>query len=98
MMPPPQIARLLPRAVLALVLAKIGTTATVHMTNHALNLTPVKPELVGFSSERLDRLHTLIQQEIDHKELVGAVTLLARHGKIVDYRTYGLRDLAAGAP
>jgi CubicO group peptidase (beta-lactamase class C family) len=55
------------------------------------------PESVGFSSERLERLHALIQQEIDGKQLAGAVTLLARHGKIVDYRTYGLQDIATGA-
>jgi CubicO group peptidase (beta-lactamase class C family) len=56
------------------------------------------PESVGFSSDRLSRLHALIQREIDRKELAGAVTILARHGKIVDYRTYGVRDLASGAP
>ncbi|QHN03506.1 beta-lactamase family protein [Granulicella sp. WH15] len=56
----------------------------------------VKPETVGFSSERLERLHALIQQEVDGKQLAGAVTILARHGKIVDYRTYGQRDIASG--
>jgi CubicO group peptidase (beta-lactamase class C family) len=61
-------------------------------------MTPVKPESVGFSSERLERLHALIQQAVDRKEIAGAVTLLARHGKIVDYRAYGVRDLASGAP
>ena len=55
------------------------------------------PESVGFSSQRLDRLHALIQDEINNKELAGAVTILARHGKIVDYRTYGQRDIASGA-
>jgi CubicO group peptidase (beta-lactamase class C family) len=55
------------------------------------------PESVGFSSERLERLHALIQGEIDQKQLAGAITILARHGKIVDYRTYGQRDLATGA-
>src|SRR3974390_1641213 len=55
------------------------------------------PESVGFSSERLEQLHKLIQDEIDHKQLAGAVTILARHGKIIDYRTYGQRDLASGA-
>jgi CubicO group peptidase (beta-lactamase class C family) len=54
-------------------------------------------ESEGFSSERLERLHALIQGEIDQKQLAGAVTLLARHGKIVDYRTYGQRDMATGA-
>jgi CubicO group peptidase (beta-lactamase class C family) len=58
----------------------------------------VKPEAVGFSTERLDNLHALIQGEIDNKQLAGAITLLARHGKIVDYRTYGVRDMATGAP
>ena len=28
----------------------------------------------------------------------GIVTVLARHGKIVDFRTYGKRDMASGAP
>jgi len=55
------------------------------------------PESVGFSSQRLERLHALIQGEIDQKQLAGAVTILARHGKIVDYRTYGARDMASGA-
>lgn len=84
-------------AVLVLAFAGVSTTETVHPMNHALDLTPVKPELVGFSSERLGRLHALIQDEVDHKQLAGAVTLLARHGKVVDYRTYGLRDVAANA-
>src|SRR5580698_4940867 len=62
-----------------------------------LDMTPVKPETVGFSSERLERLHVLIQGEIDQKQLAGAVTILARHGKIVEYRVYGEKDLATGA-
>jgi CubicO group peptidase (beta-lactamase class C family) len=66
--------------------------------HHSPEIIPVKPEAVGFSSERLERLHQLIQQEIDQKQLAGAVTLLARHGKVVDYRTYGQRDIAAAAP
>ncbi len=63
-----------------------------------LDLTPVKPESVGFSAERLERLHALMQQEVDQKHFSGIVTLLARHGKVVDYRAYGTRDMASGAP
>ncbi len=51
--------------------------------------TMAAPESVGISSERLERLHALMEQAVDKKEVAGAVTLLARHGKIVDYRTYG---------
>jgi CubicO group peptidase (beta-lactamase class C family) len=63
-----------------------------------LDLTPVKPESVGFSSERLERLHALMQKEVDQKQYSGIVTLLARHGKVVDYSAYGVRDMATGAP
>jgi len=56
------------------------------------------PDSVGFSPERLDNLHALIQGEIDRHQLAGAITLLARHGKIIDYRTYGMRDLATSTP
>ena len=63
-----------------------------------VDMTPVQPESLGFSAQRLERLHTAIQDEITNKRLAGAVTILARHGKIVDYRTYGVRDLATSAP
>ena len=53
---------------------------------------------MGFSSAKLENLHGLIQGEVDRKELAGAVTILARHGKVVDFRTYGDRDLETRAP
>jgi CubicO group peptidase (beta-lactamase class C family) len=65
-----------------------------HVPN--VDMTPVKPESVGFSTDRLDRLHAIIQGEVDQKQLAGAITILARHGKIVDYHLYGDRDVAAG--
>jgi CubicO group peptidase (beta-lactamase class C family) len=64
----------------------------------AAEMTVVSPESEGFSTERLENLHKLIEGEIDEKQLAGAVTILARHGKIVDYRTYGLKDVASSAP
>jgi CubicO group peptidase (beta-lactamase class C family) len=76
----------------ALVLALYAITLS------AADLPSVKPEAVGFSSERLQNLHSLIQSEIDRKALAGAITLLARHGKIVDYRVYGERDRERGVP
>lgn len=61
-------------------------------------LEQVNPESVGFSSQRLERLHAMLQKEVDDKQLAGIVTVLARHGKIVDYQTYGKKDLVSGAP
>lgn len=78
------------------VLAQKAPSASA--ARHSIDMTVVKPETVGFSSERLERLHALMQETVDKEELAGVVTLLARHGKVVDYRTYGKRDLANGAP
>src|SRR3984885_8257640 len=63
----------------------------------AIDMTVVKPETEGFSAERLENFHALMQGTVDRKELPGAVTILARHGKIVDYRVYGFKDLESGA-
>src|SRR4051812_42390004 len=57
-----------------------------------------KPEALGFSSERLQRLHGAMQREVDQKHLAGIVTILARHGKVVEEKTYGKKDIASGAP
>ncbi len=56
------------------------------------------PESLGFSSERLARLHAAMQLEVDEKRLPGIVTILARHGKVVEERAYGQKDLARGLP
>jgi CubicO group peptidase (beta-lactamase class C family) len=60
-------------------------------------LSEVKPEAVGFSTERLERLHAAMQREVDAKQLAGIVTILARHGKVVEERSYGKKDIASGA-
>ncbi len=63
---------------------------------HAIDMTVHAPESVGFSSERLKGLHALMEDATAKKQVAGVVTLLARHGKVVDYRAYGMRDLASG--
>lgn len=68
------------------------------VANPPATLALAKPESVGFSSERLERLHELLQRAVDSRQLPGAVTLLARHGKVIDYRAYGFRDAAANVP
>ena len=66
--------------------------------SRTLNMTVQSPESVGFSSQRIERLHAYMQKAVDDKQFAGIVTLLARHGKIIDYQAYGKRDLASGAP
>src|SRR5450631_1566725 len=93
-----RVARAPKMAMAGLIFVTVFPCAAQMAPGQTPGATLVKPEVVGFSSERLERLHSLIQQEVDQKQLAGAVTILARHGKIVDYRTYGQRDIAASVP
>ncbi len=58
-------------------------------------LDSAKPESAGFSRERLERLHQSMQSLIDSKALAGIVTVLARHGRVLECKTYGSQDLAS---
>jgi len=57
-----------------------------------------KPETVGFSPERLQRLDEAMGAFVDRKELAGVITALARHGKLVHFRVQGYQDLADRTP
>ena len=45
------------------------------------------------SSERLARIHEAVQRHIDAGSLSGAVTLVARHGRIAHLEAHGLMDI-----
>src|ERR1017187_4392653 len=57
-----------------------------------------KPEDVGMSSERLRRIHEAIQRHIDTGEISGAVTLVARRGRLVHFEAHGLMDIESKRP
>jgi CubicO group peptidase (beta-lactamase class C family) len=61
-------------------------------------LPEAKPETVGFSAERLKRLDEAMQAMVDSRQLAGIVTMVARHGKLVRQKTFGLRDIAESKP
>jgi CubicO group peptidase (beta-lactamase class C family) len=51
-----------------------------------------KAETVGMSSKRLERITAFIKDYIDSSQIAGAVTLVARKGKIVHFEAQGWRD------
>ena len=53
-----------------------------------------RPEEVGLSSERLKRVSELLQRHVDARSLSGAVTLVARNGRVAHLEAHGLMDLA----
>jgi len=59
------------------------------------DLAAAKPEAVGLSSDRLERIATAVQHDIDDKRIAGAVTLVVRHGKVAWFKAQGMSDREA---
>ncbi|MDP2958547.1 MAG: serine hydrolase domain-containing protein [Longimicrobiales bacterium] len=63
----------------------------------AEKLPTTRPELVGLSTERLGRIGELMQKYVDEGRLGGAVTLVARNGKVAYLQSFGKLDPRTGA-
>jgi CubicO group peptidase (beta-lactamase class C family) len=61
-------------------------------------LPSAKPEDVGLSSEKLQQARAAVSNLIKDGEVAGAITLVARHGKVVFFEAQGVRDVATGKP
>jgi CubicO group peptidase (beta-lactamase class C family) len=56
------------------------------------------PEEAGMSSERLENVCRLVQGYVDSGKLPGAISVVARRGKVVHFETYGRMDTEADKP
>src|SRR5262249_39128873 len=56
------------------------------------------PQSAGLSGAKLAAAEQAVQDLVEKQLYAGAVTLVLRHGKIVEWRTYGMADLARGKP
>jgi CubicO group peptidase (beta-lactamase class C family) len=64
----------------------------------AASIQGTRPEDVGLSPERLQRIHEAVQRHIDAHDIAGAVTLVARKGRIAHFETHGVMDLDSKKP
>jgi CubicO group peptidase (beta-lactamase class C family) len=62
------------------------------------DLPSASAESEGMSAERLARLASGMKELVDQGKLAGAVTMVSRHGKVVEFDATGKRDIAANAP
>jgi CubicO group peptidase (beta-lactamase class C family) len=56
------------------------------------------PQAPGAAPARLQRLHAFLDDATGPRGYLGGVSLVARNGRIVDWRAYGYRDLARREP
>jgi len=72
---------------------------TAKAPSRAEALTPAaSPESVGFDSARLKNLDAYMAKVVADGRVAGMTTLLARHGKVVEFNTYGRTSLEGGKP
>ncbi len=84
-------------AAISLALAPATTVSAEPARKAALTQTVASPEAVGFDSARLAKLDAYMAGVVAQGRVPGMTTLLARHGKIVSFKTYGSPSFG-GAP
>jgi CubicO group peptidase (beta-lactamase class C family) len=57
-----------------------------------------RPDSVGLSPDRLERIGQVLRADIERGRLPGAVIAIARKGRLVYYESFGYLDKAAGTP
>ena len=75
-------SRLVPSGVVLLALLLTAATVPTGTADEA-----------GLSLDRLSRIHDVMQRYIDGAQISGAVTLVARRGKVAHLEAHGLMDL-----
>jgi CubicO group peptidase (beta-lactamase class C family) len=80
----------------SLLLAAVFTSVSGGVV--AADLASARPESVGMSTLRLNRLGNEMKALAERGAVPGVVTLVARDGKVVHFEAAGKRELEGGAP
>ena len=78
-----------------LLCATVAVTSIAQTPSRASYSSPLvesSPESAGMSPERLERIDRMLSKAVSEQQIPGAVALVARNGKIVFLRAYGMSD------
>ena len=64
----------------------------------AADLNRTRPERLGMSSDRLERLDAVLKSYVDNDQIAGQVVMVLRKGKIAYSSANGMQDIEAGIP
>ena len=76
----------------------ISKTQTYNHCDDSLPSLTASPHEVGLSAERLEHISSAAQGFIDEGQLAGAVTVVARRGKVAHFEVHGMMDIEADKP
>lgn len=57
-----------------------------------------QPQQVGLSPEKFAQIDSVVKKFIDGQQLAGAVTIVARQGKVAHFKSHGMMDIAGKKP
>jgi CubicO group peptidase (beta-lactamase class C family) len=81
------------------IVAAVCLTAPAFAAKSEGNALPsAKPEVADMSTERLAVLTKGMQAFVDQGRLAGVVTMVTRHGKVVEFDALGKRDIESNSP
>ena len=83
-----------------IIISIVSFTLTLSAQTRSNSKSPLlskdSPEHVGMSSERLARIDAMCEEAVSSGDIPGVVALVARKGKIVYHKAFGLADNQSG--
>ena len=68
------------------------------LASDKFDLNPVDPKTVGMNAQKLAEIPARMKEFVAAGTISGVVTIVARHGKVVEFDAVGLRDIESNAP
>ncbi len=76
----------------------LATCAVTLLAADRFDTNPINPAEVGMNPSKLAEIPTRMKEFVAAGTISGVVTILARHGKVVEFDAVGLRDIESNSP